>query len=183
MTLQNNFKNFPFFNFTCKNLYELNKDDIFQLINYSSFNNITDLENNLLKICKLSRLAENNEISDVFQRHYQDIHNSIITIHNFSFEGLINHLKEGKFGNIIVNFNCILIYLLDIISSRMHKIEIDNLIILLKRNLMITLIITFLFYFILIILTRLFYIRRHKIYCNQVLLLKKVFKIYEIQEQ
>ena len=65
----------------------------------------------------------------------------------------------------------------------MHKIEIEDLIYLLKMNLIITLLISILLYTVLIILMILFYIRKLKIYCNQIILLKKVFKIYEIQEQ
>ena len=53
----------------------------------------------------------------------------------------------------------------------------------LKQNLSTTLIVTVFLYIILIIIVRLFYISRLKKYCNQVILLKKVFQICEIQEQ
>ena len=181
--LRENFKDFPYLNFTCENLYELNNDNILELKDYSTSKNITIIKHTLFDICKFSRLDEYNDMNAVYQRHYQDIRNAIISIQDFSLEGLINHLKEGKLGNIIINFNCILIYLLNIISDKMHKIEIEDLIYLLKRNLIITLLISILFYTVLIIIIRLFYIRKLKIYCNQVILLKKVFKIYEIQEQ
>ena len=182
-TLRKNFKNFPFLNFTCDNLYEQNSGDILQLLNYSFFQNFSELKNNLIEICEFSRLAEYSEITAVFQKHFQDIKNAIISITDFSFEGLINHLNKGNFGNIIINYNSILIYILNLISDKMHKIEIDALIFLFKNNLTITLIITFLFYFFLIIIMRLLYIRKLKIYCNKVILLKKVFKIAELQGQ
>ena len=176
-------KHFPALQFTCKNIYEENNDYIWQLFNYSYFKNFTELKNNLIEICKFSRLAEYSEIAAVFQKHFQDIKNAIISIDDYTFEGIINHLKKGNFGNIIINYNCILIYILNIISDKMHKIEIDDLILLFKDNLIITLIITFLFYFFLIIIMRLLYVRKLKIYCNKVILLKKIFKISEMQEQ
>ena len=128
-------------------------------------------------------MAEFNDMNIVFQNHYGDIKNAIISIVDNSYECLVNHLKEGKFGRIEIHFNCVLLYLLNIVSNIMHRIEIDDLIILLKENLALTLVVTCLSYLILIILVRWFFIRKLKIYCNQVLLLKKVFKIYEIQEQ
>ena len=65
----------------------------------------------------------------------------------------------------------------------MHQFEIEELIIMLKQNLSTTLIVTVFLYIILIIIVRKFYISRLKKYCNQVILLKKVFQICEIQEQ
>ena len=181
--LRKSFKSFPFFNYTCKDLYEWNHDYISELLNYSENKNITYIEKNLFDICEFSRLAEFNDMNIVFQNHYGDIKNAIISIVDNSYEGLVNHLKEGKFGRIEIHFNCVLLYLLNIVSNIMHRIEIDDLIILLKENLALTLVVTCLSYLILIILVRWFFIRKLKIYCNQVLLLKKVFKIYEIQEQ
>ena len=160
--LRKNFKSFPFFNFTCENLYELNSNYIFELANYSFFKNISDVKNQLKQICNLSRLAEYNDMNAVFQSHYQEIKNSIVFIVDNSLQGLINHLNEGKLGKVSLHFNCIL---------------------LLKENLSTTLIVTIFLYVILIILVRLFYIRKLKKYCNQVILLKKVFQISEIQEQ
>ena len=119
----------------------------------------------------------------VFQSHYQEIKNSIVFIVDNSLQGLINHLNEGKLGKVSLHFNCILLYLLNIVSNQMHQIEIGDLILLLKENLSTTLIVTIFLYVILIILVRLFYIRKLKKYCNQVILLKKVFQISEIQEQ
>ena len=181
--LRKNFKSFPFFNFTCENLYELNSNYIFELANYSFFKNISDVKNQLKQICNLSRLAEYNDINAVFQSHYQEIKNSIVFIVDNSLQGLINHLNEGKLGKVSLHFNCILLYLLNIVSNQMHQIEIGDLILLLKENLSTTLIVTIFLYVILIILVRLFYIRKLKKYCNQVILLKKVFQISEIQEQ
>ena len=181
--LRNNFKDFPFFNFTCENLYENNRDYIFELAKYSYFKNISEIISQLNQICHLSRLAEYNDMNAVFQCHYQEIKNSIVFIDDNSHLGLINHLNEGKLGKVSLHFNCILLYLLNIVSNNMHQFEIEELIIMLKQNLSTTLIVTVFLYIILIIIVRLFYISRLKKYCNQVILLKKVFQICEIQEQ
>jgi hypothetical protein len=119
----------------------------------------------------------------VFQEHYQDIKNAITSIVDNSYEGLVNHLNKGKLGKIVVNFNCILIYLMNIISGQLHTIEIDDLIALLKQYLNITLVVTIIIYLILIVIVRWFFFLKLKIYCNQIILLKKIFKLYQMQEQ
>ena len=178
-----NLKNFPFYTFTCKNLYDWNNDFIYELKNFSIFKNMTDIKRILVDICEFSRLAEYNDITAVFQQHYQDIKNSIVTLVDNSYEGLINHLNEGKLGKIVFNFNCIVIYLMNVISGQLHNIEIDDLILLLKQYLNITLAVTAITYLILILLVRWFFFLKLKIYFNQILLLKKIFKIFEIQDQ
>ena len=65
----------------------------------------------------------------------------------------------------------------------MHQEEIEDLIILLKKNLNTTLIVTIFLYTMLIIIVRLLYIIQLKKYANRVILLKKVFIICEVQEQ
>ena len=181
--LRKNFRNFPFFNFTCENLYEVNRDYISELANFTSFKNISEIIKQLIDICEYSRLAEYNDMNAVFQSHYQEIKNSITSIEDNSYQGLINHINEGRLGKIALHFNCILVYLLNLVSNRMHKIEIEDLIILLKENLAVTLAITILLYIILIVIVRLFYIINLKKYCNQIILLKKVFQISRTLEQ
>ena len=181
--LRKNFKNFPFFNFTCENLYEVNRDYISELANYGSFKNISEIIKQLIDICEYSRLAEYNDMNAVFQSHYQEIKNSITSIVDNSYQGLINHINEGRLGKIALHFNCILVYLLNLVSNRMHLIEIQDLIILLKENLAVTLVITIILYIILIVIVRLFYIINLKKYCNQIILLKKVFQISKTLEQ
>ena len=181
--LRKAFKNFPFFNFTCENLYFSNKENILELGKYSSSININDIGNQLIRLCELLRVAEFNDMNSEFQWHYQHIKNSIISITNYSYEGLIAHINTGKLAYIQSNFNGVLIYILDIVTSRMHQEEIDDIIIIMKEYLSITLIVTAIMYIVLIIIIRFFYIRRLKKYFNQVLLLKHIFKIYEMPDQ
>ena len=181
--LRKNLKNFPFFNFTCENLYDWNNEFLYELRNFSLFKNISEVKRILIEICEFSRLAEYNDMNAVFQEHYQDIKNAITSIVDNSYEGLVNHLNKGKLGKIVVNFNCILIYLMNIISGQLHTIEIDDLIALLKQYLNITLVVTIIIYLILIVIVRWFFFLKLKIYCNQIILLKKIFKLYQMQEQ
>ena len=166
--LRKAFKNFPFFNFTCENLYFSNKENILELGKYSSSININDIGNQLIRLCELLRVAEFNDMNSEFQWHYQNIKNSIISITNYSYEGLIAHINTGKLAYIQSNFNGVLIYILDIVTSRMHQEEIDDIIIIMKEYLSITLIVTAIMYIVLIIIIRFFYIRRLKKYFNQV---------------
>ena len=72
---------------------------------------------------------------------------------------------------------------MNIISGQLHTIEIDDLIALLKQYLNITLVVTIIIYLILIVIVRWFFFLKLKIYCNQIILLKKIFKLYQMQEQ
>ena len=86
-------------------------------------------------------------------------------------------------GQIIVFFNCILIYVLEVTNNKPHKKGVDNLMELFWRNILLTEGIYIGLDLFLIILSIFFFILNIKNYCDQLFLLKKIFKIFEIQEQ
>jgi len=169
--------------FTCETFFEMNNENIEILKQNDDGKQLGDIKEKLIKICESSRLTETNDIITSLQRHYQHIKNGIISITDFSYEGLINHVNSGLLGEITVFFNCILIYVLEVTNNKPHKNGVDNLLALLWRNILLTEGIYIGLDFVLIILSIFFFILNIKNYCDQLFLLKKIFKIFEIQEQ
>ena len=117
------------------------------------------------------------------QKHYQTVKNGVISINDFSYNGLIEHIKTGNIGKATAFFNCILIYVIEVINNQPHKKGIDNILNLLNRNIIITEIILVIMNLASFILSLFFYISNIKNYCNQFFLLKNIFKIFENQDQ
>ena len=106
-----------------------------------------------------------------------------MTINDFSYEGLIAHIKEGIIGRVSLFFNNVIIYTLEIIFAKPHKLSVAKLLVLLKKYIIITELTFIVVDIIFIIIIIFFFISKIKKYCNQILLLKKTFKICESQEQ
>jgi len=169
--------------FTCENLYNANDDKIEEIKNNSESKKIDNLKHKLIKLCENSRFFESNDIITALQKHYQTIKNGIISISDFSYNGLIEHIKTGNIGRATIFFNCILIYVIEVINNKPHKTGIDNILNLLNRNIIITGIILLTMNLSSFILSLFFYISNIKNYCNQFFLLKNIFKIFENQDQ
>ena len=170
-------------NFTCELLYEMNELKIEELKDNSDLKNLNFSKENLIKICQKTRIDESNDIISAFEYHFQYIKNGIISIKDFSYEGLINQINTGILGKITVFFNCVLIYVLEITNNQPHQLSIDKINSLLDRNIIITEAIFIALDFFIILVIFILFISNIKNYCNQIILLKKIFKIYEIQEQ
>ena len=171
------------FNFTCELLYEMNELKINELKDNSEIKNLNLSKDILIKICQKTRIDESNDIISAFEYHFQYIKNGILSIKDFSYKGLINQIYTGTLGKITVFFNCVLIYVLEITNNQPHQISIDKINNLLDRNILITEAIFIVLDFIIIVAIFFLFISNIKNYCNQIILLKKIFKIYEIQEQ
>ena len=169
-------------NFTCKTFFEMNNENI-EILKQNEGSQLGDIKDKLIKICENSRLTETNDIITSLQKHYQRTKNGILSITDFSYDGLINHINSGVLGQIIVFFNCILIYVLEVTNNKPHKKGVDNLMELFWRNILLTEGIYIGLDLFLIILSIFFFILNIKNYCDQLFLLKKIFKIFEIQEQ
>ena len=184
LILVNNFaEGFPYFNFTCENLYDMQKDSIQELEANPEIQKIGNVGDKILLLCTRSGIDLYNDISTVFANHYQTILQSITLVEDFSYEGLIQHLKDGLFGQIYLTFNLILMYITDIINVKLHKVEYDNLLEVLSQYLIVTILMLILLYIILMSIVIFFYISRLKEFCSQIILLKQVFQICEVHEQ
>ena len=166
-------------NFTCENLYYLN----IQNLNEISKNLNKNITENLIQFCEKSRITESNDFRSVFEMHFQNIKNGILSIDDFSYSGLLNIImNQGILSKSSVFFNIIVIYILEITNSEPCKNSIKKLLSRLKNSIQITEIIFLLFGALSIIFAFFLYIKGIDNLCNQIFILKNVFKIFEIQD-
>ena len=137
----------------------------------------------MFSLCKSSGIDTFNDISVAYENYYQKVMHSILSIHDFSYNGLLNHLKERFFGEIYLYFCLILMYITDIINVKLHKEEYDNLLGVLSKYLTINIFVVILFYIILLSIVIFFYISKLKKFYAQIILTKQVFQICELHEQ
>ena len=171
-----------FSNFTCEDLFELNNELLEEINNSTLVDKPTNIKERLIKICNNSKIAESIDSRAVFERHFQYIKNGLLSIDNFTYDGLMDHLKSGNLGEISFFFNIIIVFFIEILFSKPHQTSITNMLNLLSQYIVMTEI-TFIILDIIFIIVILFYfISKIKKYCNQISLLKNTFKIFEIQE-
>ena len=172
------------YNFTCEKLFELNKENIDLIKENENVKLITvnNLVSHMVKACEFAKVSETNDYRTVFERHYQYIRNGILSINDFSYQGLSTHiLEDGTLSKASVFFNNIILNILEITNYLPHYNGINNL--LNNLSLLITVTATlYICYDIIAILLTVFFITGINKKCRQILLLKQVFEIVEIQE-
>jgi hypothetical protein len=171
-------------NFTCENLYYLNSENLIEIQNNDIIKdtnkNITEV---LIDICEKSRITESNDFRSVFEKHFQNIKNGILSIQDYSYEGLLNIImSQGILARSSVFFNVIVIYILEITNSEPCKNSIKILLARLGNSIRITEVIILLFDLLSIIFVFFLYIKGIDNLCNQIFILKNVFKLFEIQD-
>ena len=168
-------------NFTCDNLYTSNKKMIKEIEETSLGPQFSGLKKKLIKTCENFGITELNDPKIEFENHFQFIKNGIISISNYTYDGLINHIKIGNLGKISLLFNNILIYLLEVYITKSDKSTINEVsstwIRYIKIMELLFIFVDVIFIFIIIF----FLFSKIKNFCSQILLLKNVFKIYQIQ--
>ena len=170
-------------NFTCEILYKLNNDYIQKLENNTYGKNLGNISKTLIDSCDFSRISETNDFRTVYERHFQYIRNGILLINDFSYDGLIRYIKEdGTLSKVSLFFNTIIIYLIEIANRIPHNSAINKLIDKLKNLDLISLVIFLCYDIIEILLVIFFYISGINSLCNQIIILRKIFKIFEQHE-
>ena len=167
--------------FTCEEIYESNSNIIKELSETALGPEMSNTKKRLIKICENFGVTDNNDPKSEFERHIQLIKNGLISIDDFSLKGLINHLKTGNLGKISLFFNNVLIYLLEVYITKPNKEAINGVSKILKNDIKI-MEISFIIIDIIIIVIVFFIIIKIKQFSSQILLIKSVFKIYELQE-
>ena len=174
---------FPYFFFSCDNMYFMANDYIELLELNPEIKQIENLRDKIFTICNNTGWDFNHDIANAFAYHHQEVRNAIMLITDFSYEGLINNLKQGLYGQIKLNLNLILNFITDIINVKLHKVEYDNLLGVLAQYLATTIVVIVIIDIIIISIVITFYIARLKRLCDQFILLKQVFKLCEVHEQ
>ena len=171
-------------NFTCENVYYLNREKLNEIQSNDIFKNLgRNITEILINICDKSRITESNDFRSVFEKHFQNIKNGVLSIQDYSYTGLLKIIKEqGILSRSSVFFNIIVIYIIEISNSEPCKNSIKKLFSKLQNSIQITEVIFFLFDLLSIIFVFFLYIKGIDNLCNQIFILKNVFKIFEIQD-
>ena len=161
----------------------MNEEKLIELNDSYSIVNINDTTEKLIKFCKSTRIEESNDILSAFECHFQEIKNGILSVNDFSYEGLFSQINSGILGKITAFFNCVIIYVINISINYPHNLAVEKIKYYLTKNIIITEAVFIGLDFLLLFIIFFFYISSINNYCNQIILLKKIFKIFEIQEQ
>ena len=169
-------------NFTCEKFIEYNNENMIALAENPKAKETGDIPSNLINLCIYSRVSESNDYRTIYERHYQYIRNGILMLNDYSYEGLINHIKEGGLiSRICVFFNVMIMHILEVTNTVPHREGIKNILSYLSTLILYSEII-FICCDIISIIFSLFFYKSINNKCSQILLLKQIFKIVEIQE-
>ena len=168
--------------FTCENLYLYNDNYIKELEKEDINNNIVNITDNLMKICEYSKITKSKDYRTAYEIHFQFIRNGFLSIKNFSYAGLITNIIDNKYRtNLSLYFYNIVVFILEITNTIPHQTAFEKLISKFKLLFLLSHILFLLYYIIIILFAIFFYIGINNL-CNQIFILKKIFKIYEIHE-
>ena len=142
-----------------------------------------DLKQKLVDICVISHITESKNLKTIFERHFQFMKNGMLSLTDFSYEGLNKNLDSTIIGRIAFFFFTTTIYIIDITTSIPHKNSVHKIMELLGNRILITEIIFLIFGVALILIILFFYIYNINKFCKQIFLLKKTFNIFEMHEQ
>ena len=168
--------------FTCYNVFK-KVDIITEIMNNAEASSLKNIINNLIEICEFTKITETNDFRTVFERHFQYIRNGMSALSDLSYSGIMNHLINDKYmSRVSMFFDIIVINVLQLTNSQPHKKAFKRLIQKLKFLVLISEIIFMIFNIIAILFVGFFYISGINSLCSQIFILRKIFKIYEIQE-
>ena len=165
-----------FQSFSCAALYEEEARNLVNLY-IDGIHKNDNVQKKLTNMCINFIGLDSNKSLYLIENHFQYIKNGIINLDDNSYEGIISHLKQGYLGRISLFFNTIMTFLINILYYKTHKAAIEGIIIILERHIQISGFVFILYDIVLTIIIVFFFIRKIKIYCNQILLLKNTFQI------
>ena len=165
-------------NFTCNEFYEYNNDLIKEIENNSKAENLINITTSLIKLCEYANITKYNDYRNVYEMFFQSIKNGMIYFKDTSYEGIINYIMTNPvISTVSLYFNAFIIYIISMINNRPHleitKNLLDNLKSLIKLSGNI-----YLYYSLFaMILATIFYIPGINYLCDQIIILKNVFKV------
>ena len=169
--------------FNCESIYDLNSEFIKKIDNNTQAHNISNIKNHYIQICETSKIIESKDFRTILERHFQYIRNGMQSIKDFTYIGLNNHImKDGIISRVSLFFDYVIIFIVEIAYAIPYKDAIDRIDIKLIILIKVTQILFFIYYIIEILLLVLLYIPGINSLCNQIYLLKKVFKLFGMHE-
>ena len=170
-------------NFTCENLFKLSSENIKEIEDNDKEKKLNNITGNLIKFCEFSKITESNDFRTVFERHFQFIRNGILSMNNFSYHGIIDHIiNDGTLSKISLFFNSIIIYIIEITNKVPFRNSINKLLNRLEILIIISEIAFLLFDIIAILFVIFLYVKGINNLCNKIFCLRKIFQIFELQE-
>ena len=137
---------------------------------------------NLISLCKFTYVTESNDYRTVYERLIQYIRNGLIAVNNFTYPGLISHINDGILSRISLFFDFIVFHVIEIANTIPHKESINKLIKKMNNIIIISEIIFLLYDIVAILFVFILYIPGINRLCNQIYILRKIFKIFEMEE-
>ena len=170
-------------NFTCENIYNMSKEFIMELANYTQESDYLNISNHLIKLCEKTEITVLKDYRTIFERHLQYIKNEIMIIKDYNVVTKLYYIiNDGRSSIISLFFYNVIIYILQIAYCFPYEISISKLNDILIGLIEISEIIFLLFDLIAILFFIFFYIPGINNLCEQIFTLKKVFKIFEFNE-
>jgi hypothetical protein len=167
--------------FTCENTFYKFEYEILDGIQERLPN--VDPKKKLTEICNIMHVADSKNIKTIYERHFQIIKNGMLSLTDFSFDGLNKNINNQGIGRSTFFFLTITINIIEIITNRPHVISIKKILGLLSSRILITGIIFLIIGTSFIFIILFFYIYNINTFCKQLYLLRKVFNICEWHEQ
>ena len=170
-------------NFTCENIYNMSKEFIIELANYTQESDYLNILNHLIILCEKTEISVLKDYRTIFERHLQYIKNEIMIIKDFNVVTKLYYIINDERSSIIsLFFYNVVVYILQIAYYFPYEISISKLNNILIGLIEISEIIFLLFDLIATLFFIFFYIPGINNLCDQIFALKKVFKIFEVNE-
>ena len=178
-----------------KNLYqafedssELNCTSLYTNIKYEVIEEISkilyekDIKKKLINVCRTAYKTEINDIKTIFEKHFQYIKNGMLSLTDYSFEGINKNLNNTLPSKISFYFLTTAIYIMETITTKFHKISMKKINDILNITFLTMEIVFIIFGIVLILINYFFYFHNINEFCKQIFLLIKTFNIYKIYE-
>ena len=170
-------------NFTCENIFKFISENIKEIEENDRDKKLNNITENLIKLCEYLKITGTNDFRTAFERHFQYIRNGMLSMNDFSYQGIIDHIiNDGTLSKISILFNSIIIYIIEITNSIPFRNSINKLL----NKLEILIIISEISFLLLDIVAILFvlflYVKGINNLCNKIFCLRKIFQIFDLQE-
>jgi hypothetical protein len=170
-------------NFTCENFFKFNSENIKEIEENDIDKNLNNITGNLIKLCEFFKITGTNDFRTAFERQFQYIRNGMLSMNDFSYQGIIDHIiNDGTLSKISIFFNTIIIYIIEININIPFRNSINKL---LSRFAILIMNSEVLFFFIDIIsifFALFLYVKGINKLCNKIFCLRKIFQIFDMQE-
>jgi phosphopantetheine adenylyltransferase len=166
--------------FNCSYIYKSMKYELLEEIDKILPN--MELKEKLTEVCQFSQIFSTKDVKTIFERHFQYIKSGIITLKDFSYEGLNKHINDDIIGKVSFFFLSTTIYIIEVTTSKPMIGSIKKIYYLMNKRFLVMEIIFIFFGVVLIVIIIFFYFYNINELYKQIFLLKKTFNIYKSYE-